>query len=70
MSKKHLVLSAMAVMAVITAFAITPVAYTYDDDRPPSTGQIAFAQQVSDLMLSTNNPGQWVGTLALRVPIK
>src|SRR5438128_1431113 len=52
MSKKHLVLSTVAVMAVITAFAMTPVAYTHDDDRPPSGSQIASAQQVSDLMLN------------------
>jgi len=37
---------------LIAGFAITAVAYAHDDDRPPSTGQIAFAQQVSDLMLN------------------
>ena len=50
--KKHLVLSAIAVTGLVVGFWVTPVAYTHDDDRPPSTIQIAFAQQVSDLMLN------------------
>jgi hypothetical protein len=51
MRKKNLVLFAITV-TLLLAFVITPIASTHDDDRPPSSTQIAFAQQVSDLMLN------------------
>jgi hypothetical protein len=49
MFKKHLVLCAIVVTGLVLGGAT--VAYT-EDDRPPSGGQIAFAQQVSDLFLN------------------
>jgi hypothetical protein len=37
---------------LIIGFAVTTKAYTQDDDSPPSSGQIAAAKEVSDLMLN------------------
>jgi hypothetical protein len=50
MLKKHVALCAIAITGLVLAG--TSVAYTHDNDRPPSNGQIAFAQQVSDLLLN------------------
>src|SRR5262245_4818194 len=52
MPKKHLILSTFAAVALVVGLGFTSMAYTHDDDRPPSNAQIAFAQQVSDLMLN------------------
>lgn len=52
MRKIHLVLSAIAVTVLVVALGLTTIASTQDNDRPPSSSQIAFAKQVSDLMLN------------------
>jgi hypothetical protein len=51
MPKKNLVLFTITA-TLLMAFVLTPVASPQDDDRPPSSTQIAFAQKVSDLMLN------------------
>jgi hypothetical protein len=52
MPKKNLVLFTVAV-AVFMAFVVTPIASTQNENgRPPSSAQIAFAQQASDLLLN------------------
>ena len=52
MPKKHLILSIFTAVALVVGLGFTSMAYTHDDDRPPTTRQVAFAQQVSDLMLN------------------
>jgi hypothetical protein len=53
MPRKNLVLFTVAV-TLLMALVVTPIAstQTQNDDRPPSSQQVAFAQQVSDLMLN------------------
>jgi hypothetical protein len=51
MPKKNRLWFTIAITVVIALTAV-PIALTQDDDRPPSTTEIAFAQQVSDLMLN------------------
>jgi hypothetical protein len=51
-SKKHLLMSAVATATLVLTLGITGIAYAHKDDHPPSNKQIAFAQQVSDLLLN------------------
>src|SRR5262252_9260183 len=52
MFKKRRGLCAIVLSGLVLALGGTSIAYTQNDDRPPSKGQIAFAQQVSDLLLN------------------
>jgi len=52
MPKKYFVLSAITVAVLVVGLGGATVGYTHESDRPPSNRQIAFAQQVSDLMLN------------------
>ena len=49
--KHHALLYGMAVVGLIAGFGVAAVAHA-GDDGPPSTGQIAFASEVSDLMVN------------------
>src|SRR5262249_5949928 len=51
MPMKNLVLFTVAV-TLLMALVGTPIASTQDDDRPPSSQQVASAKEVSDLMLN------------------
>jgi hypothetical protein len=51
MRQKHRVRFGIAVCALVVAWGVTAVVQA-DDDRPPSGREIAFAQQVSDLLLN------------------
>jgi len=51
MRQKHRVLYGIVCAGLTVVFAVAVSTYA-SDDGPPSSGQIAFAQQVSDLMLN------------------
>jgi putative exporter of polyketide antibiotics len=51
MLRKHPVVSGVVITACIAGFSLGVITYATDDDTP-STGQVAFAQGVSDLMVN------------------
>jgi len=51
MPAKHPVLCGIVVTSLVAGIALAAAVYA-NDDRPPSTGQVASAQKVSDLMLN------------------
>jgi hypothetical protein len=73
------VVRGILVVGLVAGLGAGAIAYAHDD-RPPTQGQIAFAQQTSESnfrdacsLCHTNfgptDPTLWVGALMLRVPI-
>jgi hypothetical protein len=50
--RKHVIVFAAIVSVCVAMVRLAVVAHAHDDDKPPSSGQVVFAQQVSDLMLN------------------
>jgi hypothetical protein len=50
--RKHFIVFAAIVSVCAAMVRLAVVAQAHDDDRQPSSGQVVFAQQVSDLMLN------------------
>ena len=52
MVRKYPVFFGVVLTACITALGLAAIAYASDDGNPPSNRQVAFAQEVSDLMVN------------------
>ena len=52
MARKHPVFFGAVITACITALGLAAIAYASDDDNPPSSRQVTFAQDVSNLMVN------------------
>jgi hypothetical protein len=52
MLRKHPLLVGILFAGGIAALGLAGVAYAHDDDHPPSPGQIAFAEDVSNLLVN------------------